>query len=43
MNSDDVVANHDNMIHHHVLEVVLDDISLLARGTDEMITEGFGI
>jgi hypothetical protein len=43
VNSEDVVANHDNMIHHHVLEVVLEDISLPARGTNEMITEGFEI
>jgi hypothetical protein len=40
MYSDEVAANSDNMMHHHVLEVVLDETSLLAQGIYEVITEG---
>jgi hypothetical protein len=40
MYSDEVAANSDNMMHHHVLEVFLDEISLLAQGIYEVITEG---
>jgi hypothetical protein len=40
MYSDEVAANSDNMMHHHVLKVVLDEISLLAQGICEVITEG---
>jgi hypothetical protein len=43
MNSDEVAANSDNMMHHHVLRVVLDETSLLAQGIYEVITEGDGI
>jgi hypothetical protein len=39
MNSDDVAANSENMMHHHVLEVTLEAQSLLARGFDEVITD----
>jgi hypothetical protein len=33
------VANSDNMVHHHVLEVGLDEESLLVQGIGEVITE----
>jgi hypothetical protein len=39
MNSDDVVANSDNIMPDHVLEVALDEERLLVQGFDEMITE----
>jgi hypothetical protein len=40
MNSDDVAANDDNMMHHHVLEVALESGSILVRGLVDMITHG---
>jgi hypothetical protein len=40
MNSGDVAANCDNMIHHHVLEVALDDRSLKVRGIALIFTMG---
>jgi hypothetical protein len=43
MNSNDIVAIGENMMQHHVLEVVLDERSLLVRGKDDMITKGDGI
>jgi hypothetical protein len=43
MNSDDVVANCDNLMHRHVLEVALDECSNLAKGISELITECVGI
>jgi hypothetical protein len=39
MNSDDVVANNDNIMSDHVLEVSLDEERLVVQGFDEMITE----
>jgi hypothetical protein len=39
MNSNDVAADSDNMMHHHVLEEGLNEWSLRVRGIDEMITE----
>jgi hypothetical protein len=43
MNTDNVAANRNNVMHHHVLEVEHDEASLLARGFDEVITELVGI
>jgi hypothetical protein len=43
MNSDDVVANSNNLMHRHVLEVALDEYSNLAEGISEVITEDVGI
>jgi hypothetical protein len=40
INSNDVAANRDKMMYHHVLEVLLDERSLLVRGICGMITEG---
>jgi hypothetical protein len=42
MNSDDIAANSDNMMHHHV-EVVLESGSILVRGLVDMITHGDGM
>jgi hypothetical protein len=39
MNSDDVVANCDNLMHRHVLEVAIDERSPLVQGIIEMIAE----
>jgi hypothetical protein len=39
MNSQDVAANSDIMMHRHVLEVERDEGRLLVQGFDEMITE----
>jgi hypothetical protein len=43
MNSDDVAANSDKIMHDHVLEVALDKEHLLVQGFDEKITESDGI
>jgi hypothetical protein len=43
MNFEDVVANNNNFMHDHALEVALDDYSNLAKGISEVITEGVGI
>jgi hypothetical protein len=43
MNSDDAAVNSVNMMHGHVLEVALDERSLLVRGIDELMTGGDGI
>jgi hypothetical protein len=43
MNSDDVAANSDKIMHDHVLEVALDEYRNLAEGISEVITEGVGI
>jgi hypothetical protein len=43
MNSDDVAANSDKIMHDHVLEVGLDEESLVVQGIGEMITEDVGI
>jgi hypothetical protein len=43
VSSDDVVAKSDNTEHHHVLDVGLNEWSLLVEGVIEMITEGDGI
>jgi hypothetical protein len=40
MNSDDIGANRDNLMHNYVLEVYTVEMSLLVQGTVEMITEG---
>jgi hypothetical protein len=43
MNSDDVAANSDNMMHHHVLEVALESVSILVRVLVDMNTHGDGM
>jgi hypothetical protein len=43
MNTGNVAANSNKVMHHHVLEVDHDEVSLLARGFDEVITELVGI
>ena len=43
MNSDDVVANIDNIMPDHVLEVSHDEERLLVQGLHEVVTEGDGI
>jgi hypothetical protein len=43
MNSDDVPANGENMMHHHVMDVFLDKRSFLVEVLVEMITHGDGI
>jgi hypothetical protein len=43
MNSDDIMANYGNMSHHHVLDVVHAEESLLVQGIYEMITKDDGI
>jgi hypothetical protein len=43
MNSDDVAANSDKMMHDHVLEVELEEGRLLVKGFYEMVTEGVKI
>jgi hypothetical protein len=43
MNSDEVAANSDNMMQYHVLEVDLDEESLLVWRFDEVITVLVGI
>jgi hypothetical protein len=40
MNSDNIAANSDNIMHDHVLEVPLDEYSNLGKGISELITEG---
>jgi hypothetical protein len=37
------VASSDNMVHYHVLEVGLDEESLVVQGISEMITEDDGM
>jgi hypothetical protein len=39
MNSDNIAANSDKIMHDHVLKVALDDERLVVQGFDEMITE----
>jgi hypothetical protein len=43
MNSNDIVAIGENMMQHHVLEVVIDERSRVLRGKEDMITKGDGI
>lgn len=40
MNFDDVAAISANSIHHHVLEVGLDEESILVQGINLMVTMG---
>jgi hypothetical protein len=42
-NFEGVAANYDNLTHHHVLEVELDQGHIWVQGFDEMVTEGVKI